>query len=64
MRIRRVLRSVSTFVSQLAGAMLKAVVTSMVLGVFLVSVMHYMGVPVPRAADLLSGLSRLADILS
>lgn len=64
MRIRRVLRSVSTFVSGLATAMVKAVVTSMVLGVFLVAVMHYMGVPVPRAADLLSGLSRLADILS
>ncbi|HET9528056.1 MAG TPA: hypothetical protein VFO99_17910 [Pyrinomonadaceae bacterium] len=64
MRIRQVLRSVSTFVSGLAAAMVKAVVTSMVLGVFLVSVMHYIGVPVPRAADLLSGLSRLADILS
>jgi hypothetical protein len=64
MRIRRVFRSVSTFVSGLAGAMVKTVVTSIVLGVFLVTVMHYMGVPVPRAADLLSGLSRLADILS
>jgi hypothetical protein len=64
MRIRRVFRSVSTFVSGLVGAMLKAVVTSAVLGVFLVSVMHYIGVPVPRAADLLSGLSRLAGILS
>ena len=64
MRIRRVFRSVSTFVSGLAGAMVKAVVTSMAVGVLLVSVMHYMGVPVPRAADLLSGLSKLADILS
>ena len=60
MRIRRVYRSASTFVSQLLGALLKAVVMSMVLGVFLVSVMHYMGVPVPRAVDLLGGLSRLA----
>ena len=64
MRIRRVFRSASTFVSQLFGALLKAVVMSMVLGVFLVSVMHYMGVPVPRAEDLLSGLSRLARIRS
>jgi hypothetical protein len=55
---------VSTFVNGLAGAMVKAVVTSMVLGVFVVSVMHYMGVPVPRAAELLSGLSKLAHILS
>ncbi|HET7114440.1 MAG TPA: hypothetical protein VFI57_12395 [Pyrinomonadaceae bacterium] len=59
MRIRRVFRSVSTFVSGLAGAVVKAVVTSMVLGVVLVSVMHYMGVPVPSAHDLLGGLSRL-----
>jgi hypothetical protein len=64
MRIRRVFRSVSTFVSRLAGAMLRAVVTSMLLCVFLVSIMYYIGVPVPRAADVLSGLSRLADILS
>jgi len=35
---------------------------SMVVGVFLVSVMHYMGVPVPSAHDLLGGLSRLARI--
>ena len=64
MRIRRVFRSVSTFVSGFAGAMVKAVVTSMVLGAVAVSVMHYMGVPVPSAHDLLGGLSRLARGLS
>ena len=64
MRIRRVFRSASTFVSQLVGAFLKAVVMSMVVGVFLVSVMHYMGVPVPSPHDLLGGLSRLARIKS
>ena len=64
MRIRRVLRSVSTFVSGLFGALVKAVVTSLALGMVLVSVMHYMGVPVPRVHDLLGGLSRLAEILS
>ena len=52
----------STFVSGLAGALLKAVVTSIVLGVVLVSVMHYMGVPVPSAQQLLGGLSRLARL--
>jgi hypothetical protein len=62
MRIRRVFRSASTFVSQLLAALVKAVVMSMVVGVFLVSVMHYMGVPVPSAHDLLGGLSRLARI--
>jgi hypothetical protein len=44
--------------------MVKAVVTSMVLGIAVVSVMHYMGVPVPSANDLLGGLSRLARGLS
>ena len=63
MRIRRVFGSVSTFVNGLAGAIVKTVATSIVLGVVLVSLMHYMGVPVPRAADLLSGLSRLAHLL-
>ena len=63
MRIRRVFGSVSTFVNGLAGAIVKTVATSIVLGVVLVSLMHYIGVPVPRAADLLSGLSRLAHLL-
>ena len=62
MRIRRAFRSGSTFVSGLAGALLKAVVTSIVLGVVLVSVMDYMGVPVPSAQQLLGGLSRLARL--
>jgi phosphate/sulfate permease len=45
-------------------AMLKAVVTSVVLGAVVVSVMQYMGVPVPSAHDLIGGLSRLAHVLS
>ena len=52
----------STFVSRVAGAMVKAVATSVVVGVVLVSVMHYMGVPVPSAHELLGGLSRLARL--
>jgi hypothetical protein len=64
MRIRRLLRAVSAFLTQLGAALLKTVVTSVVLGVVLVSVMQYMGVPVPSAHDLLGGLSRLAEILS
>ena len=64
MRIRRLLRAVSVFLTQLGAAMLKAVVTSVVLGIFAISLMHYMGVPVPSAHDLLGGLSRLAEILS
>lgn len=64
MRIRRALRATSKFFSQVFAALLKAVVTSAILGVFAVAVMHYMGVQVPNAHDLLRGVSRLAEILS
>jgi hypothetical protein len=64
MRIRRTLTKVSSFLAQLGGALLKAVVTSAILGMVLVSVMHYMGVPVPSTDDLLRGVSRLAQVLS
>ena len=64
MRMRKVARSVSTFMSQLLVALLKAVVTSLVLGFVTVSVMHYMGVPVPSANDLLRGVERLTHVLS
>lgn len=60
MRIRRAVRSVSTFVNRVAEAALKAAITSIVVGVVVVSVMRYIGVPVPSAHDLLRGLSRLA----
>ena len=63
-RIRRLLRSVSTFLTQLGVALLKAVLTSVIVGFLVVSLMHYMGVPVPHAVDLLRGVSRLAHILS
>ena len=62
MRIRRYVRSVSTFVNNLAGALVKALVVSLAFGVVLVSVMHYMGVPVPSAHDLLGGISRLVRL--
>ena len=39
-------------------------VTSLAVGVVLVAVMHYMGLEVPSAHDLLGGLSRLARSLS
>jgi hypothetical protein len=63
-RIRRVFRSFSMFLGHLFGALLKAVVTSMVVGIFVISVMHYMGVPIPSAIDLLRGVGRLAKVLS
>jgi len=64
MRIRRVLRSVSPFVNGLAGAAVKAVITTLAAGAVVVAVMHYMGLPVPSAHDVLGGLSRLARGLS
>ena len=64
MRIRRVLKQVSSFLAQLGAALFKAVVTSAILGMVLISVMHYMGVPIPSTDDLLRGVSRLANVLS
>lgn len=64
MKIRRVIKKVSSFVAQLSVSLLKAVLTSVILGMVVVSVMHYMGVPVPSAGELLRGVSRLAHVLS
>ena len=64
MKIERILKKVSSFVTQLAIALMKAVLTSVIVGVVLVAAMHYMGVPVPTATELLRGVSRLANVLS
>jgi hypothetical protein len=64
MRIQRVLKQVSLFLAQLGAALFKAVVTSAILGMVVISVMHYMGVPIPSTDDLLRGVSRLANVLS
>jgi antibiotic biosynthesis monooxygenase (ABM) superfamily enzyme len=62
--MRRVVRAVSSFLIQLFAALLKTVVTTLVVGLVLVTLMHYMGIPVPSAADMLRGVERLADVLS
>lgn len=64
MRIQRYLRKVSKFMTQLGAALVKAVLTTFILGVVVVSIMHYMGVPVPSSDDLLRGVERLAHVLS
>jgi len=64
MRMRRVIRAVSSFVTQLCVALVKAVVMCAVVGLVLVTIMHSMGVPVPNIHELLRGVSRLADVLS
>ena len=62
--IKKFFRSFSLFLSHLFGALVKTVITSIFFGMFVVSFMHYMGVPIPSAIDLLRGVSRLADVLS
>ncbi len=64
MKIRRYLRKVSAFLTQLGAALLKAVLTTVVVGIIVVSIMHYMGVPVPSGDDLMRGVERLAHVLS
>ena len=64
MKKQRVVKTVSSFVTQLFVALFKAALTSIILGMVVVSVMHYMGVPVPSADDMLRGVSRLANVLS
>jgi len=64
MKIRRYAKKFSSFLTQLCAALLKAAVTSVVLGFVIVSIMHYMGVPVPSGDDLLRGVERLAHALS
>jgi len=64
MRIQRAVRSVSGFVAQLGMALVKAVLTSVMIGAFAVGLMHYMGVPVPNPHDLLNGITSLAESLS
>jgi uncharacterized protein (DUF111 family) len=63
-RIRRIWRAASAFLTQLGVALLKTIVTSLAVGIVVISVMHYMGVPVPAATELLRGVSKLAHILS
>jgi len=64
MKIRRYLKKVSSFMTQLGAALVKAVLTTFILGIVVVSIMHYMGVPVPTSDDLLRGVERLAHVLS
>jgi len=64
MRIQRYLRKVSKFTTQVGAALVKAVLTTFILGIVVVSIMHYMGVPVPSSEDLLRGVERLAHVLS
>ena len=54
----------SMFGTNFFGAVIKAVVTSLAVGMVVVSIMHYLGLPVPSAHNLLNGLSQLARSFS
>jgi hypothetical protein len=63
----RLFRVLSAFLQKALGAVVRAVVTTLVFGSVVVGVLHYMGVPVPSAHQLLQsfeGLSKLAKVLS
>ena len=61
-RIRRFSRAFSGFLPQLGVALIKTILTSLVVGFVVVSLMHYMGVPVPTPADLVRGVVRLVRL--
>ena len=63
----RLFRVLSAFVQQTLKTVVRTVATTLVFGAVVVSLLHYMGVPVPTAHQLLQsfeGLSKLAKILS
>jgi len=63
----RLVQVLSGFVQQAFKAVVRTVVTTLVFGAVVVSLLHYMGVPVPSAYQLLQsfeGLGKLAKILS
>jgi len=63
----RLFRVLSAFVQQALKTVVRTVATTLVFGAVVVSLLHYMGVPVPSAHQLLQsfeGLSKLAKILS
>ena len=64
MKVQRLMREISAFTTRLGAVVFKTVVTSAVVGMVLVSVMHYMGVPIPSTHDLLRGVARLAHNIS
>jgi hypothetical protein len=61
-RMRRFVRAGSGFLTQLGAALIKTILTSLVVCFVVVSIMHYMGVPVPNPIDLLRGVIRFVRL--
>jgi hypothetical protein len=65
--MRRLVRAVATFLGRLCLAVLRAIVTSVVVTVCVMMLLYILGVPVPGPSELLDkfeALDRLARILS
>ncbi len=65
--LRRLVRVVGRFLSQLFLAVLRVVITGVVFSAGVMVMLYYLGVPVPGPAELLDkfgALGRLVDILS
>ena len=63
----RFVRRVSNVCSKLVEVTLRAIVPILVFSVCVLGLLHYMGVPLPSAHDLLNGfegLSRVAKVFS
>ena len=63
----RFFRFLSEFFRKALSVVVRALVTTLVFGACVISLLHYLGVPVPSAYQLLQGfegLSKLAKILS
>lgn len=54
----RLLGSLSGSVQKTLGVTVRVAVTTLVLGACVVSLLHYMGVPLPSAHELLKGFTR------
>lgn len=62
----RVFRVLNSLVKNVLGAVVRAVLTTLVFGVFAMVVAHFMGVPLPSATQVLRefDISKLAKALS
>jgi hypothetical protein len=65
--IRQLVRVVAAFLSKLCFAVLRAIISGVVVSICVMVMLHFLGVPVPGPSELLDkfeALGRLATILS
>lgn len=62
----RIFQVLASSINKVVGAAVRAIFTTLVFGVCVAGILHFMGVPLPSAHDLINGfegLSKLARIL-